>query len=157
MKTLVLGIGNKLLTDDGIGIHVLQALNAEINTADDIELIDGGTLSFPLIELIENATQLIVIDAAQLQIDSGAMKIFKGTSMDQFLNAQRKFSVHEINLIEMIKILQIIGNLPKQRALIAIQPEKIEWGELPTPKLAAVIPSVCQQIKTIINDWRNAE
>ena len=68
MKTLVLGIGNTLLSDEGVGIHVLQALAAESPLPDDVELLDGGTLSFTLAGPIEEADALIVVDAANIKV-----------------------------------------------------------------------------------------
>ena len=79
MKCLVLGIGNTLLTDEGVGIHVLQALDAEWGQASDVTLLDGGTLSFTLAGPIEDADALIVVDAANIQSSPGEWTLLKGT------------------------------------------------------------------------------
>ncbi|MDO9385367.1 MAG: hydrogenase maturation protease, partial [Thiobacillus sp.] len=71
MKTLVLGIGNTLLTDEGVGIHVLQALAPELANWPDVTLLDGGTLSFTLAGPIEEADALIVVDAANIKSKPG--------------------------------------------------------------------------------------
>ena len=64
-KTLILGIGNVLLQDEGAGVHAIRMLAERVAERDDIELMDGGTLSFSLAGAIEDAEHLIVIDAAQ--------------------------------------------------------------------------------------------
>lgn len=94
MTTLILGIGNTLLSDEGVGVHVISQLQSSGNLPDDVTLMDGGTLSFILAGSIEDAENLIVIDAADLQCAPGTVQIFIGEDMDRFLGANRKFSVH---------------------------------------------------------------
>jgi hydrogenase maturation protease len=93
-RTLVLGIGNTLLTDEGIGIHVLQALEPELGHWPDVTLLDGGTLSFTLAGPIEEADALIVVDAANIKTRPGGWTLLKGEDMDAFLMSNRKSSVH---------------------------------------------------------------
>jgi len=71
LKTLVLGIGNTLLTDEGIGVHVLHALESRLANLSDVTLLDGGTLSFTLAGPIEEADALIVVDAANIRSKPG--------------------------------------------------------------------------------------
>ena len=154
MKTLILALGNILLSDDGIGFHILKALHDSCALEDDVELLDGGTLSFTLAGPIADTDALIVIDAAQLQMEPGALQIFEGAAMDRFLTGHRKASVHEVGLLDLMTITQLTGHWPNCRALVVIQPEKIDWGEFPTQRLAATIPIACQRIHTLINSWR---
>lgn len=153
MKVLVLGIGNTLLSDEGIGIHVVNALQGCFAPEDQVELMDGGTLSFTLAGFIAEAEALIVVDAAQLKAKPGTLQIFAGEAMDRFLIGHRSSSVHEVGLIDLMAIAQLSGQWPINRVLIAIQPDKIGWGELPTNIVAAVIPTACQHIQTIVNSW----
>jgi hydrogenase maturation protease len=156
MKTLVLGIGNTLLSDEGIGIHVLQALSAEGPLPEDVELMDGGTLSFTLAGPIEEADALIVVDAANIKSDPGAWRLLEGDSMDAFLLGNRKSSVHEVGLTDLRAIAMLAGHWPERRAMLAIQPEKVDWGEFPTPAVAGAIPPVCAAIRELIEAWRHA-
>src|ERR1039458_7330272 len=75
-KTLILGIGNVLLRDEGAGVHAIQMLEERVAGRDDIELMDGGTLSFSLAGAIEDAARLIVIDAAQYDGEPGTTTEF---------------------------------------------------------------------------------
>src|SRR5512135_912004 len=101
-KTLVLGIGNTLLQDEGAGVHAVRMLEQHTVGRDDIELLDGGTLSFTLAGAIEEAEQLIVIDAAQLNSAPGTTHVFEGEQMDAFVGGSRKRSVHEVSLIDLL-------------------------------------------------------
>ena len=151
---MILGIGNNLLRDEGAGIHALYRLRDELADRDDLTFIDGGTLSFTLASHIEDADRLIVIDAAQLNAAPGHSQVFEGDDMDAFLGSQRKRSVHEVSLLDLMMIARLADHLPAQRALIGIQPAEIDWGEQPSPAVAAALPQVCVQAKQIIEAWQ---
>lgn len=153
MKTLVLGIGNTLLTDEGIGIHVLRALEPELANRSDVILLDGGTLSFTLAGPIEEADALIVVDAANIKSRPGTWALLEGEEMDAFLVGNRKASVHEVGLTDLRAIAILAGHWPERRAMLAIQPQTIDWGETPTPAVAAAIPPACAAIHELIREW----
>ena len=155
MKTLVLGIGNTLLTDEGIGVHVLQALEPELANWPDVTLLDGGTLSFTLAGPIEDADALIVVDAANIKTRPGEWTLLKGQEMDAFLMSNRKASVHEVGLTDLRAIALLAGHWPEKRAMLAIQPDVIDWGEVPTPAVAAAIPPACAAIMEQIRAWQH--
>jgi hydrogenase maturation protease len=152
-KTLILGIGNILLRDEGAGIHVLNQLRALLADRDDVNLLDGGTLSFTLAGAIEDAAHLIVIDAAQLDAAPGTSQVFEGAQMDAFLGSNRRMSVHEVSLIDLMAIAHLCDHLPQQRALIGIQPGEIDWGEAPYPSVASALPQVCSQALQLMEAW----
>jgi hydrogenase maturation protease len=154
MKTLVLGIGNTLLTDEGVGVHVLQALEPELGHFPDVTLLDGGTLSFTLAGPIEEADALIVVDAANIKNKPGEWALLEGEDMDAFLLGNRKASVHEVGLTDLRAIAILAGHWPQKRALLAIRPQTIDWGEQPTAAVAAAIPPVCAAIVEQIREWQ---
>jgi hydrogenase maturation protease len=153
-KTLVLGIGNTLLTDEGVGVHVLQALEPELADWPDVTLLDGGTLSFTLAGPIEEADALIVVDAANIKNKPGGWSLLKGEEMDAFLMSNRKASVHEVGLTDLRAIAILAGHWPEKRAMLAIQPQTIDWGEQPTPAVAAAIAPACAAIIEQIREWQ---
>ena len=152
-KTLILGIGNILLQDEGAGIHAIRQLADRVAQRDDIDLMDGGTLSFTLAGAIEEAERLIVIDAAHYDGEPGSTKVFVGEQMDDFIGSNRKCSVHEVSLIDLMAIALLTGQLPRQRALIGIQPHTIAWGETPSPPVASAIQLACNQALQLIEEW----
>ena len=153
MRTLVLGIGNTLLTDEGVGVHVLDALASELGARDDVTLLDGGTLSFTLAGPIEEADALIVVDAANLKAEPGVWRLLEGEDMDAFLMGNRKATVHEVGLTDLRAIALLAGHWPARRAMLAIQPGVVDWGEAPTPEVAAAIPAACAAIVERIRAW----
>ncbi len=152
MKTLVLAIGNTLLTDEGAGIHALQALHIAHPEPENVTYMDGGTLSFTLAGAVEDADNLIVLDATQLKSEPGTVDCLINEEMDQFLGSCKR-SVHEVGLLDLLDISRLTGNLPERRALVAIQPDVIDWGEVPTDAVAAAIPEVVKKVIELMEKW----
>jgi hydrogenase maturation protease len=151
--TLVLGIGNTLLSDEGTGIHMLDYLRDHFPDLPCVEYLDGGTLSFTLAAWIEDATNLIVVDAAELLAAPGTVQVFRGEDMDRFAGKTKR-SVHEVSLGDLLSIAHLTGTLPANRALIAIQPEIIEWGSSLSDAVAKALPGAAQQAVDLIMQWQ---
>ncbi len=152
LNTLILGIGNTLLSDEGIGLHVLSTLQRKHPLIDGVEYIDGGTLSFTLAGWIEQADRLIVLDAAEFHQPPGTIRCLHNEEMDRFLGLPKR-SVHEVSLLDLVDIARLAGHLPEQRTLVGIQAEKIDWGENPSPAVAAAIPAAVETIEELLRDW----
>ncbi len=151
--TLLLGIGNTLLTDEGAGIHALNRLQSEYSNIPNLTFLDGGTLSFTLAVWIEDCTNLIVFDAAELNQPAGTVNVFVGSEMDNFLGANKR-SAHEVGLIDLMDIARLTGHHPQNRALIGIQPEQMSWGMKPTfPVQNALDEAVTEAVK-LIDQWQ---
>ncbi|MCP4075640.1 MAG: hydrogenase maturation protease [Gammaproteobacteria bacterium] len=156
-RTLVLGIGNTLLTDEGVGVHVvnhLQQQQTSLSSSSDVIFMDGGTLSFTLAEPIESCDQLIVIDASEIKAHAGDVKVFENDEMDKFITSGNKKSVHEVTLVDVMSIAMLSGNLPEKRALVGIQPDNLDWGNEPTEKVQQAIPVACQHVNTLLQRWQ---
>lgn len=153
-KTLVLGLGNTLLGDEGAGVYAVRNLQQRHPELADVEFLDGGTLSFTLAGPIEDADNLIVIDATQLKQQPGAVRLFEGEDMDRFLGSNRKSSVHEVSLMDLMAIAHLVDSLPERRALIGIQPEYLDWADAPTEAVARAIPVACDLAMSLVERWR---
>jgi hydrogenase maturation protease len=154
-KTLVLGLGNTLLGDEGAGVYAVRALQERHADRADVEFLDGGTLSFSLAGPIEDADSLIVIDATQLKASPGTVRVFEGEDMDRFLGSHRNSSVHEVSLMDLMAIARLVEALPARRALIGIQPEYLDWSDAPTQTVARAIPVACDLAMQLIGRWRH--
>lgn len=151
---MVLGIGNTLLQDEGAGVHAMRQLQHEFAGRTDIEFIDGGTLSFCLAGPIGEAGCLLVIDAAELGDKPGTVSVFCDAEMDRFLGANRKRSVHEVGLLDLLAIAHLTDSLPARRALVGIQPGMVDWGETPTVAVAEALPLACAKAGELIRGWQ---
>lgn len=156
-ETLILGIGNTLLTDEGAGIHALnhlQSVYPDIRPdITSLNFIDGGTLSFTLAVWIEDCANLIVFDATELQQAAGTVNTFVGKAFDEFLG-RAKHSAHEVGLIDLMDIARLTDHLPKNRALIGIQPDKMGWGMQPTLAVANALDEAVNEAVKLIDRWQ---
>lgn len=153
MTTLVLGIGNILLSDEGFGVHAMRALSARVGVRQGVDFVDGGTLSFTLAAYIAEADSFLVFDAAELGAAPGTLKTFEGEDFDAFLNGTRKRTVHEVGLLDLVSIARLEDRLPARRMLVAAQAAEIGWGEALTPTLQDALPRAVAEGLSALHRW----
>lgn len=150
----VLGVGNALCGDDGVGIHALHYLD-EHALAPEAALIDGGTIGFQLLHRIEDAGGIVVIDAARLDRPPGSFVVLAGDEMDRFLaDTARGSSVHEISLLDLLTVARLHDTLPARRALIAVQPADTGWNASPSPPVHSALPAIAAAVQELLEDWQ---
>jgi len=154
-KVLVLGMGNILLTDDGVGIRLLEQLQRQ-HASSAIEFIDGGTLSFSLLEFIQGADAMLVADAAELGAAPGTVRVFEDEAMDGFLASSRRRSVHEVGLCDLLDMARLLDCLPARRALLCVQPASIAWSSVLSPAVAGSFDAACSQADAVLRRWRGS-
>ena len=154
--TLVLGIGNTLLTDEGAGIHALNLLQSEYPDIPNLTCLDGGTLSFTLATWIEDCDQFIVFDAAEFHQPTGTVRTLVGEDMDTFLGASKR-SAHEVGLLDLMDIARLTGTLPAKRALIGIQAAEFGWGMQPSNLVQQALPIAVQEACALIGSWNDVD
>jgi hydrogenase maturation protease len=150
---LVLGFGNVLLSDDGAGIRLIERLRSEMD-AEAAEFIDGGTLSFSLLSYVEASDSMLVLDAADLDAIPGTIAFFEGAAMDDFLKSSRRRTVHEVGLIDLLDMARLRDCLPRRRALLCIQPGRIDWSEALSAPVAQAMPEAARQARSTLQRWR---
>ena len=152
--TLILGIGNNLLTDEGVGIHVVRHLEAHHAEEPGVTYLDGGTLSFTLAEPIAEHDNLIVVDAARFGEPPGTLRCLEGAAMDRYLTGTRA-SVHEVGLMDLLDISRLSDTFPEHRALIGIEPGSLDWGEFPSQAVAPSIAPAATMALELARRWRH--
>jgi hydrogenase maturation protease len=150
-NTLVLGVGNTLLADEGAGVHAMRYLQDHYDLPNTTYL-DAGTLSFTLATDIAEADNLVVFDAAQIDAEPGDIRVFEGEEVDNFLRSGR-CSVHEVGFADLMDIARLEGHLPQHYALIGIQPETLGWGDAPSETVRRSMPRAAGNAASLINKW----
>lgn len=150
--TLVLGVGNTILTDEGVGPWVVEHLRALNPEAPGVTWMDGGTLSFSIATSVEDAECLIVVDATELRAEPGTVQVFVDEEMDKVLGGHGR-SIHEVGLLDLMSMARLTGRLPERRALVGIQPERIDWGTEPSPAVGAAMPEAARAVAALIEEW----
>jgi len=151
-RYLVLGVGNTLLQDDGVGIHVTRSLREQNGFDFPLDIIDGGTIGLSLLPKIEDADALIIVDAAELGQPPGSVRVFVDREVDAHLTGKKR-SVHEVAVLNLLAAAGIRARRPALCALVAIQPLSTQWGLEPTPDVRAAIPTACDAIRTLTRSW----
>jgi hydrogenase maturation protease len=152
-KTLILGLGNVLMTDEAVGAEVVRRLGQEAGSDASLMLVDGGTLSFTLALPIGECPHLIVVDAAAMGEPPGSVRVFEDEAMDRQLSVNAK-TVHEVSLSDLMDIARLTDTLPLRRALVGIEPELVGWGDRLTPAVEAAIPEAIARIRALLERWR---
>ncbi|MDD2541694.1 MAG: HyaD/HybD family hydrogenase maturation endopeptidase [Desulfuromonadaceae bacterium] len=124
ISVLVLGIGNLVMSDDAVGVLVAQRLQRDYRFADNVEIMDGGTLGLDLLPKLENITHLIIIDAVETGKEAGTCVRLYGQELPIAL--QTKISPHQMGLKDLLAVSELTGHLPKEMVLIGVQPGSIE-------------------------------
>jgi hydrogenase maturation protease len=137
---LVLGVGNLLLRDEGLGIHVVRALAARGDLPPNVTLLDGGTLGPSLLDAILNCERLILIDVAHSGLPAGTLWRKTG---EEILGVMRaKQSAHEWSISEVLLQASLLGQLPRTTALL-VEPQDISTFDTElSPALAARLPAI---------------
>lgn len=154
--TLVLGVGNTILTDEGIGPWVVERLRTLNPEAPGVHWMDGGTLSFSIAADVEDAEHLIVVDATELKAAPGTVRVFVDEEMDKMLGGHGR-SIHEVGLMDLMNMARLTERLPQRRALVGIQPAIIDWGTEPSPAVGAAMPEAARAVAALITAWTGVE
>ncbi len=122
----VLGVGNLLLRDEGVGVHAVEVLRRDYEFREQVILIDGGTMGLDLLPFIEGREKVLILDAVNLKKEPGSIEVIEDGDIPAFLSS--KLSVHQIGLPDVLSAVKIMDMTPSRMTLIGIQPERIETG-----------------------------
>ncbi len=144
---VIIGIGNLLMKDEGVGIHAIQEME-KLNLPADIKLIDGGT-SPDLIAYLQANDKVIIIDAAKAGGEPGAIYRFK----PEDIKAERSAldSAHELSIIESLNMLELTGSAPKEVIIIGVEPKEIDWGMELSPEIKKIMPKIIDAVRREID------
>ena len=140
---LVMGIGNILLRDEGVGIRVIEAMRG-MHLPPGVELVDGATGGLDLIDVIAGRRKLIVIDAAQA--DAGPGTVFRMRPEDLAPPGEGSIPQHEMGLLETLRAAEALGSPPNEVVIFGVQPKEVCWGLDLSDELAAVVPQVIELV-----------
>lgn len=144
-RVVVIGVGNLLLTDEGIGIHAVKALQ-EMELPSDVKLIDGGT-SPDLIAYTRAGDKMIIIDAAKAGGEPGA--VYRFQPQDLAMEKASLTSAHEMGVEQNLRLMSLTGNEPRETVIIGIEPKEIGWGTELSPELQQKMPEI---IKVVLRE-----
>jgi hydrogenase maturation protease len=139
-RIIVVGVGNLLMQDEGIGIHALQELEKQ-SLSPDVKLIDGGT-SPDLISYTKAGQKLIIIDSAKAGGEPG--DIYRFRPEDLAAEKPALASAHQMGVVENLALMEITGSKPAEIIIIGVEPGVIDWGMELSPRLKERLPKVVE-------------
>ena len=148
---LVLGIGNILMKDEGVGVRVVEALEG-VSLPEDVEVADGGTFGTGLIDLIADREHLIVIDAVHADEAPGAVLRF--TADEYAARPPAVMSLHEVGMLETLRMARLLDCAPGKVTVFGIVPEEVSPGLELTERVAGAVPKV---VDLVIGELKGTE
>jgi len=123
LKVVILGVGNILLTDEGFGVRVIEALEQHYKFPDNVMLVNGGVQGFNLVDIICKADQLVIIDVIKKDRNPGSLYRIDANDIPQTINEIQ--SLHQVNLLTVLSLCQALGSLP-ETIIFGIEPKDTE-------------------------------
>ncbi len=126
MNVLILGLGNLLLSDEGVGVHAVNALSRRFEMPEGVEILDGGTSGMDLLDAIAGRDHLIVCDAIRSDERPGSVQRIDGESIAAFFAT--RISPHQLGLSEVLANLELLGERPGHVTIIGVVPADLSLG-----------------------------
>lgn len=151
MSILVLGLGNLLMGDDGLGSRVIGELERRFLPCEQVRLLDGGTLGLDLLPRLEGVDRLLIIDALQMGAEPGAVFRLEGEEVPRAF--AHKLSVHQMGLQDLLAVAELLGHLPSELVVIGAQSAVIEMVMELSEPVAASFDQVITAVLTELEAW----
>jgi hydrogenase maturation protease len=145
-ETAVIGLGNPLLRDEGIGIVLLEELRKEGAFSGTVEGIDAGTSSFSILHLLPGRKKAVFLDCAFMGLEPGTIARFTPEQV-RSANAFSSHSFHNGNLLQILDLAKQLGDCPREVVIFGIEPQTIGQGQGLSPLLQSKIPQYLEEIR----------
>lgn len=150
-KKLVIGLGNTLLRDEGVGVKCVEYLRDK-GLGDGIKLVEGATLGFDMLDEIEGFEKVLIVDAVDMGKEPGHIASFDAERVLS-LPCSGKFSLHEIGLVEIIQVAKRIGYDFSNVRIVGIQPYEVSRGDGLSDAIEEKLPALAERVlKEIDNE-----
>ncbi len=151
-EVVVIGLGNILMEDEGIGVHAANYLEQNYSFKPEIEIVDGGTSGLDLLPFFGSDKSILLIDAVNFDMKPGTVGVLEDDAILAQLDP--KISLHHLGLSDLISISELTGRKAKKMTLLGIQPESMENLDLEmTDTIKGVFDKVIENALRIVSEW----
>ena len=150
-RTLVLGVGNLLISDEGVGVYVVERLAATYDLPEGVQTLDGGTLGLDLLYYLPGVENLLIVDAVEMDKEPGTLLRMEGDEIPAFLSI--KMSPHQIGIPDMLFAAKLRDLYPRNVVLWGIQPATLEVGLELSPVVAAQVDTLVRKVVEQLEQW----
>jgi hydrogenase maturation protease len=149
--TIVIGLGNPLMTDDGVGLAALHLLETAWSFDPEVQFLDGGTWGMNLLHPIESAQRVVLLDAIDQGAAPGAVVVLERDALPRFFGL--KVSPHQVDLKEVLAVAELRGTLPERIVAIGLQPARIALGTALSDGLEHQLPALVDEVVARLEAW----
>ncbi len=142
-KTMVLGLGNVLHSDDGVGPCAVRRLQQDPRMPKDVVLLEGGTLGLELLTYVWEASYLLVLDATDVGQSPGTIIRMTGSELSRLRGSG---SVHQLGLADLMAALQVLAKQPPEVVLLGVQPASTDWGTTLSPAVESALGPLVETV-----------
>jgi hydrogenase maturation protease len=150
-RRIVLGLGNMLNHDEGLGLQALKALGGRLGPQHTVELIDGGGMGLDLLPLVEDADYLLVLDAIDAGRAPGTIIQLDGDDIPRYVGA--RLSQHQMTFQELLSETQLRGTTPPHLRLIGAQPQDLSLGTGTSETVESALEAIVERAATTLKEW----
>ena len=147
----VLGLGNILLTDEGVGVHAVNAIKKKYAFSPEIEIIDGGVMGLDLLPIFQTQDKILIIDAVDFKKAPGHVETIEGDNIPSVLNA--KLSVHHIGVSDLLFTAKLTRTTTLEVYLVGVQPKSLDVGLDMTDEVRVKLDSVIDLAIQRLKEW----
>lgn len=149
-RALVLGVGNILIQDEGIGVHALEWLQTHC-VCPNVQMVDGGTMGLNLLHYLEGIDHLLILDAIQAHRQPGSIITLRGNAVPTFLGM--KISPHQIGVHDLLAVAQLKGSTPPEVVILGVQPQNLNVGLDMSPAVATQVKPLARRGLAQLKEW----
>jgi len=151
LSTALIGIGNILLSDEGVGVHAVNAIKQRYTFSPHVEIIDGGTMGLDLLSYFEGRDKVLILDAVDFGEPPGHTGIIENNDIPSALDP--KFSVHHIGLSDVLFAAKLMDIKPAEVCLVGIQPKSLDVGLDMTDEINGKIDKLIDLSISKLKEW----
>jgi hydrogenase maturation protease len=150
--TLVMGIGNILQQDEGLGVRAVERLQSLYRLPPDVRAVDGGVMGLDLLPYLEDAERVLILDAIQANRPPGSVMRLEGPEIPVVLAL--KTSIHQVGLQELLAVSHLRGTLPSSVILWGMQPASLEMGTELSPVVSSALDGLVEAVAEAVGASR---
>lgn len=150
-EIVLLGVGNILLTDEGLGVHVVKELKESFTFTPAISIIDGGTMGMELLTYMRGMKKILLVDAINGGEAPGTIYEFPHKELEQYFTEH--ISVHEVGMQDILRIRAIQEDPLEDAVVIGVEPESLEIGFEPSAPVQRALPEVKERVLHVLKEW----
>lgn len=153
MRTLVLGIGNIVHSDDGAGVFAARLLQQDVRLPEAVTVIEGGTLGLELLPYLQDADRILLLDGIDVSEPPGTLVCMRG---DGVQGLKGNWSVHQLGVADLLAALRLIRDDQPEVVILGVQPGSTDWGTELSPQVSAAMPGLVEAAIGELRAWEES-